>query len=247
MNKNFKVITALFAVLALVSIATAGSVWNDADTASPLIVRYTGAETATIQVTASTIVQVTDGTTTTTTYNGQTLAWVVAALMAAQDDEGDKEWEVRYWGGIAADAIADNDLIVVAANAVTMEWDMSVKWDVSNEKHYDVVLSSLPVGKFSGDAGPVTLLSLMGEPTGTGDATVSVYVDGVRKFFQTITSPVYVLGVTNTTNVADAVIDLSDIDLGAGIHVGASAVAFVRCARATTATTGGIGASVSRP
>ncbi len=235
--KNMNMIITVCAVLAVAGFAVADDVWCDYDEASPLVVKYNGTETATIQVAAGSVVQVTDGTTTTTLLADITLATLAAALRAAEDDEGDKEWSVKYWAGIAADTVSTNDLIVVAANAVTKEADFSIKWDVSNQKHYDAVVQP----------GVGTITDIIGEPAGTGDATVSVYVGGERRFYQTIVSPTYVLSATSTVNVANATINLGDlIDLGAGIRVGASEIGFVRCER-TTATTGGIGASVSRP
>jgi len=241
---TFTSMLVAFALLAGLSPAMAGSAWTDYDAASPLIIRYVGAETIhTLQVTATTIVQITDTTTTTTTYNGFTLAQVVAALAAAEDDEGDKEWEVIYWAGIAADAVASNDLIVAAATSVGREWNTVVKWDISNEKHYDCVVSHM-VG--NDVVGSQKIMDVFGEPTGTGDATVSIYVDGVRKYYKTITSPVYVYGVGYATNVADNSIDLADyVDLGDGVDVGKASIGFVRVARASTATTGGIGVNVS--
>ena len=295
LRSTFTILFALAVLFAVVAPVHAGSAWQDYDTASPLIVRYKGTETATIQVAAGSILQVTDTTTTTTLLANVTLATLSSALNAAQDDEGDKEWECEYWAGIAADTVSTNDLIVVAANAVNREWDYSIKWDVSNELHYDVVCSSKAGSQ---TVGGYTITDLFGEPAGTGNMTVSVYVGGARKFYKVVTSPIYVAAasvvsptftvpsytvasitnslvmpygdtntVTSVTNsfvtptytvtgytsaavtnslTADATVDLADIDLGAGIEVPPGQVGFVRAARATTATTGGIGANIQR-
>ena len=236
-------IIALLALLAFVCPVHADSAWTDYDAASPLLVRYVGSESIhSLQVTASTIVQITATTTTTTTYNGFALSAVKAALQAAEDDDGNKDWEVVYAAGIAADAVADNDLIVAAATTIGREWNSIVKWDVSNELHYDCVVSHMVNDNV---VGPAKITHVFGEPLGTGDATVSVYVDGVRKYYQMIISPVYVLGVASTTNVANVSIDLSQlIDLGDGVDVGKASMAFVRVARAVCSS-GGLGVNTA--
>ena len=248
MNHIKKGIVIVAALLAVASFATAESVWTDYDSAHPLLVRYTGPETATIQVTTISVIQITDTTTTTTTYNGITLAALKAAILAAKDDDGDKEWECVTWAGLDTDTLANSDFTAVAANAVDDQWDTSITEDTSQALFYNVVPQAYPVGKFKGNSGNYTITDLIGEPAGTGDATVSVYASGTRQFYQTITSPFYVYSANSTVNVANASIDLGKmVDLGSGIKIGPSQVGLVRVQRATAATTGGIGASVSRP
>jgi len=251
-KKITKLTVIVTALLAFAGFAVAESAWSDYDSAHPLLVRYTGSEAiATLQVTTAAIVIITDTTTTTCNYNSITLAALRALILAAEDDDGNKEWECVIWAGLAADTLATDDFGDVAATAVTKKWNESITEDTSQTLFYNLVPQPYPVGKYAGrgggNSGDYTITHIIGEPAGTGDATVSVYVDGTRAFYQTITSPVYVLGET-TTQSADASINAGlVVDVGAGIKVGSTAVGLIRIARASTSTTGGIGASVSRP
>jgi pyridoxal/pyridoxine/pyridoxamine kinase len=78
-------------------------------------------------------------------------------------------------------------------------------------------------------------------PTGTGDVTASVYIDGVLKWQKLVTSPGgYVYGAS-TNLVADNNVT---IDEDVEIPVKASQAAIIRVGRATTATTGNISTTV---
>ena len=252
MKKITKLTVIVTALLAFAGFAVAESAWSDYDSAHPLLVRYTGSEAiATLQVTTAAIVIITDTTTTTCNYNSITLAALRALILAAEDDDGNKEWECVIWAGLAADTLATDDFGDVAANAVDKQWDTSITEDTSQTLFYNLVPQSHPAGTYAGrgggNSGNYTITHLIGEPTGTGDGVVSIYVDGERAFFQNVTSPVYVLGVASTTNVADTSMDLGKmIELGGGVKVPSTAVGLVRVAR-DAASTGGIGASVSRP
>jgi hypothetical protein len=116
-----------------------------------------------------------------------------------------------------------------------------VLWDTSNCLHYDVVAN--PGMGRDRPAGGVGIGSIYGDFTGTGNVTLSVYVNRSRKFLKTIESPVYVLGVASATNVASTLIE-PFIVFDTPLVIGADQVGFVRAARATTATTGGIGCGI---
>jgi len=251
-NHIKKLTIIVTALLAVAGFAVAESVWTDYDSCHPLLVRYMGAEeTATIQVTTAAIVIITDTTTTTCNYNAITLAALKALIVAAEDDDGNKEWECIIWAGLAADSLATDDFGDVAANAVGKEWDTSITEDTSQTLFYNLVPQSHPAGAYAGrgggNSGNYTITDLIGDPMGTGDAVVSIYVDGERAFLQNVTSPYFVYSAVSTTNVAVTMMDLSKvIDLGGGIKVGSTAVGLIRVAR-DAANSGGIGASVSRP
>jgi len=250
-NHIKRTISIVAALLVCASFAVAESVWTDYDSAHPLLVRYMGAEeTATIQVTSMSVIQITDTTTTTTTYNAITLAALKAAITAAKDDEDDMEWECIVWAGLDADSLANDDFVAAAANAVGKEWNTSVTEDTSAVKFYNLVPQPYPFGNYAGrgvgNSGGYTITDIIGEPAGTGDATVSVYVDGeTRLFYQTIERPKYINSATYTTLTANNIVDLGlNIDVGKGVKVGSSKIGLIRVQRETTAT---IGASVSRP
>ena len=243
MNKRFTVILtiAVLAIFATIA-AQAGSVWNAADSAAPFAVRYMDADNVgTITVTTNTIVLTDDGNTNTITYAAayNTLSEIVAGINAATNTAGTKNFEAVYWAGLAADTVTNTYIVNLAATTVTRQWNYDAKWDTSVCKHYDsaagVMVNTTPV-----TAGKIN--RIFGDPAGTGNVTVTLYVDGSVKWQRAITSPVYVLGVASATNVAD---NASPFDFELDIPVGSQS-AFVRAARATTATTGGIGISDTR-
>ncbi len=261
----------------------AGSIWNAADTAAPFAIRFNDSDvTGTITVTATNVVVTDDGNANSRVFADDatpTLGEVVAAINSATNSAGGKNFEAVLWAGIAADVVTNSYLIVRSAATITGEWDYGVKWDTSTAKHYDSAVGVL-IGVSPTSAGKID--RIFGDPIGTGDVTLSVYVDGSVKWSRLIVSPVYttpasttiggytVPAVTNTiitfgggtnapatsvTNtivsatytVADSVnANVTDnsvaFDFRVNIEVG-NQPAFVRAARATTATTGGIGIS----
>jgi len=286
MKKRFTQIMILAVLLACFGwTALAGSAWNEADTTAPFAIRYMDADNVgTITVTSNTVVLVDDGNTNTithaTAYN--TLTEYMAGVNAATNTSGTKNFEAVYWCGLAADAIATNSLVALSATTLTRQWSYAVKWDTSTCLHYDsavgAMIQTTPVA-----AGKID--RIFGDPIGTGDVTLSIYVDGSKKWSRLIASPVYVTPsststggwvvptVTNTfitvgggTNAAVTQITNSIVsagytvtattnantadngvafDLAVDIPVGTQP-AFVRAARATSATTGGIGISDTR-
>lgn len=240
MKKTLKILTLMGILIGFTSPAFAGSIWNSYDSAAPFVIKYKdAAKVGTIQITATGIVLVDDGNTSTLAYSASedTLEEVLAWIQAQTNATGTKNFETVIWAGLGADLVTNGYLVVSAADTLTTEWDYDVKWDTSNCLHYDsaagVMVGSTPVQ--AGKIGRV-----FGDPVGTGNVTLSVYVDGSVKWSRLITSPVYVKAADNTTNVADA---SSAFDYEVNIDVGTQP-AFVRAARATTATTGGIGLSV---
>jgi len=240
MMKTYIKILAIVAILFAFCIPVdAGSVWNAADTASPFAVRFKDADvTGTITITSNTFVMVDDDNTNTitiaTAYN--TLSEIVAGINAATNTSGDKNFEAVYWAGIAGDTVNTNYMETLAATTLSKEWNYDVEWDTSTCLHYDSAVGVM-VGDTPVAAGKIN--HIFGDPVGTGNVTISIYVDGSTKWSRLITSPVYVATAVSTTNVAEA---SAAFDFVVDIPVG-SQPAFVRAARATTATTGGIGIS----
>tara|TARA_R110002110_G_scaffold336074_3_gene546633 strand:+ start:10225 stop:10956 length:732 start_codon:yes stop_codon:yes gene_type:complete len=240
MKKEMKILTWSALLIALSVPAYAGSVWNAADSASPFVVRYTdAAKVGTIEITATGIVATDDSNANTLAYSASenSLTEVLAWINSATNATGTKNFEAKIWGGIGSDLVTNGYFGVLSENTLTKEWDYDVKWDTSNCLHYDsaagVMVGSTPVQ--AGKIGRV-----FGDPIGTGNVTLSIYVDGSVKWSRLITSPVYVLSADATVNVAET---SSAFDYEVNIDVGTQP-AFVRASRATTATTGGIGLSV---
>ena len=242
MNKGLKILTIAVLACSVTIAAFAGSVWNAADTASPFAIRFKDADvTGTLTVTSNTFVMVDDSNTNTITiaaaYN--TLSEVIAGINAATNTSGVKNFEAVYWAGIAADTVLTNYVDDLAATTLTRQWNFDVEWDTSVCLHYDSAVGTL-VGTTPVAAGKID--HIFGDPIGTGDVTLTVYVDGSTKWSRLITSPTYASGSLYTNMVAEPSVVF---DFEVNIPVG-SQPAFVRAARATTATTGGIGISDTR-
>ena len=245
MNKTYmKILAGVVILLALCIPVDAGSVWNAADTAAPFAIRFTDDDvTGTIAVTSNILYLADDGNLNTITYSDTNtmneLDEMIAAINAVTNTSGDKNFEATYWAGIAADTVTNLYLESMSTTTITRQWSYAVNWDTSVCLHYDSAVGTM-VGTTPVAAGKID--HIFGDPIGTGDVTLSVYVDGSVKWSRLITSPTYVATAVSTTNVAEA---SAAFDYEVNIPVG-SQPAFVRAARATTATTGGIGISDTR-
>ena len=258
MNKGLKILTIAMITLCVTVAAYAGSVWNAYDTASPFAIRFTDEDvTGSIQVALGAIYLVDDGNTNTIyATNTVTLADVMANMNAATNTSGDKNFEAAYWAGIAADHVYTNHLEILAKTTLSRQWNYDVEWDTDVCLHYDSAIGIL-VGAQPTPVAAGKIDHIFGDPLGTGDVTLSVYVDGSVKWSRLITSPVYITPssmsfityagtnntlITTTNTLTYATEPSAAFDFEVNIPVG-SQPAFVRAARATTATTGGIGIS----
>ena len=212
-------------------------------------VKYNGSDaTATVTVTTNTIVLV-DGTGGTTTCNiTNTAAYLIADMKAATNATGKRNFSVEYVGAISSDSLTGNVLAASAASLTDGQWHEVALIDTSRQLQWNAC-------SYGDNVPERWLTSIYGYPLGTGDATVTVYIDDgdgyseVDKFFQT--SPIYVPGsMASITNVstADATVVLNrqySKDLVYGLRVPARAKCLVRAARATTAGSGSVGATYS--
>lgn len=250
--RNVKYIAMFIAVcLTGINAFSQGSAWRGADVSAPVLVKYIGAatETVTITPTASNITVAGDSLVPSqeiTIGSGGTLATVLAGLNAITNTSGALVIKAVYWEGLSTD-VASNAIVATAfvlKNANV--WEKPILWDTSTHLSYNVVpdnptASGKPYGGYR-------LTGIMGEATGTGDVTVGVYFDGVAAFVDTVTSPTYVKALDNNTNTVNNLVSLGkEVNLGGGIIVPTGTRCLVRATRATTATTGGIGASLARP
>jgi hypothetical protein len=226
------ILAVLCAVLAVPAFGADGEYrYFAADTCPTMRVQYNGNETATFANSTSATTIVIDTTTTTITYSGMSAdeAGVLqGSILGAPDDEGDREMKCVLLGALSADAV---DGLVIATTTFTMKkgvWYEVTFWDTSGKKNYDTV--------FDSQRGPVNarLTGIYGLPTGTGAVTVSAYIGGVLAgtWSYPTTWP-----TGQATNVADIQNPLEELG---GLYAG-ERIIHVRAARATTATTGGIG------
>lgn len=176
--------------------------------------------------------------------NTDTIAEIQAAIVALTNGwTGGARLTVDASTSLGTDS-TDGELLNGTYTAASGEW-LSVLWDTSVAKFYQVSFNDEPQFDYAGNeilknrarAGKFTIDRIYGEPTGTGNVTLSIYLDGSLAWQKTYESPYYVLGAGGT----NAAVNTITIDEAPGIPVGPQQGAIVRATRATTATTGNIG------
>ena len=241
-----KVISYLvLALFAMTINAGAQTFFATADSSPALRVynAYTGTATIVIQGTGGTqYVATVDGLATTISAKTN-IALLGAAIAAVTNTSGTANLLVDTSVSLAG----DTTVTAIQAGGYTAapnSW-VSIPWDTSQCLHYDASIQRGPAFK----PGTMTDVSgrwsiggrinrINGDITGTGDVTVSVYVNGVLKYQRVQTSPIYVQPANGTNYTADASVVLHDAP---DIAFGAQDSVIVRAARASTATTGNIG------
>jgi len=181
------------------------------------------------------------------TINGDgatdTVAELVPLLIAVTNAANEAKLVVDASYALGADS-TDGELLSGVYTGAAGSW-LSIPWDTSAAKFYQVAIPSRdPKFDRSGNeirdgkipAVSFSLNRVYGQPTGTGAATLKVYVDGAEKYSESIPEA-YELGAGGT-NVLNSTITFSR-DLG--IPVGAQDSVIVRASRATTAAGGNIG------
>lgn len=255
MRKIMAFIMALVVGCGFASAQQAGGlpgVWayGTADATAAFRIKYNGsAATATISNTVDSIIVVDDTVTTTIpTPAASTASTIEGLIEACTNVAGAKNYEVELWGMISTDIVSNR---IVAATAVSLadgKWHTDVlKIDTSTALEYDAV-------SYADNISERWLSKIYGDPAGTGDVGIKVYIDQgsgyTLAYGKTITSPIYVLAaasgtLTNNPTAADAVVSVNEAfsdNAVYGLRVPQKAKCLVRATRATTATTGGIGA-----
>lgn len=244
---NRKMIIGLAVLLAIPLIGysqVTASKFRAADASCALAVKYIGTDTNLVTVAEPVITVVADGLSQTKTMGETTTVGDVGAWFEAiTNATGAKLFKAVAWEALTTD-IMTNKILASSASEVDKTWDMSkICWDVSDALHYDVVCDTPNANGYA--RGNYMLKGISGDPTGTGNVTLNVYVDDTMLYQKTFTSPVYVPTSVGTTNTAaDPIVTLESADFP-GIWIGAGQKGLVRATRATSATTGGVGASVS--
>ena len=179
-----------------------------------------------------------DGNATTRVFtNGaDTVATVETWIAGCTNAAGKKLLTVNAEPSLAADTSAP---LAGTYTAKTGKY-LTIPWDTSASKHYDIYLPSTVYG----GAGAYRLGKVVGQPTGTGNVTYSVYQNGTLIDQSVITSPVYVpsAGLEATNNFT--AIDIVNLSQPEGITFLGTQPIIIRAARATTATTGFISAII---
>jgi len=254
MSKYIKMIVSMFAVMGIAVASYAAdplpgvSAYATDDVSPAFRIKYNGSDaTATIQVTTNTIILI-DGTVTTTVTATNDASAVMADVRAATNVSGRFNFEIENLGVLEADVLTGNFVVSAVKSVADGKWSEVGLLDTSRILQWNAV-------SYGDNVPERWLTSIYGCPVGTGDATVTVYIDDgdgyseVDRFFQT--SPIYVLAsaagtLTNNPTTADNTVNLNKFysrDLVYGLRVPAKAKCLVRAARATTAGSGSVGAT----
>lgn len=212
------------------------SVYNGADTANAIRIKYNGSGAATISNTINVITLTDAGTANTITMSAaSTYADLLGSISAATNSSGVANFQAELVNAISTDTVS-NKVVAASDNTALTDgkWHEVLPIDTSAALFY----SSASYGD---GIGARVLKNIFGDITGTGNVTLGVYVDGALKYSKVIQSPAYssVDGTIVSTNANVS----AEVSLGSGIPVGGGQKVAVRATRATTATTGGIGAS----
>jgi hypothetical protein len=243
-----KIISVCVSILVASAVfaADAERVWNSEDTA-PAIRVYNGyTDNISIQCGTNAMgnVIITDGTTSSNIMNQGllTVAQVVTYMSAYTNASGERLLTVDYYGVLAADSTS-NLFLVAAITNKPGKWTTALKVDTSQAKFHSTYLPGATLG---GSGTRKVLTDIYGDIGGTGNITLSAYANGTKVYQKTIVSPVYVwaaiTGVTNLNTTDD--VSPGYIHEQVNIPFNGSESIMIRGARATTATTGGIGASI---
>lgn len=222
-------IMILLTVLVGTMSVQAESFWSGADEAAAFVVRYKDDDSVgTITVTATNVVTTDDSNANSYVFEDDgtpTLGEVIASINSATNSSGDKNFEALLWCGLAADALTNDFIEVISATVVGKSWSYAFKWDTSVCKHHDVA-ASIMIGNQARSAGKVD--RIWGFPTGTGESTQHIYVNGKVRWIDVVAS--------NPAKINEAINSL---------WVG-NQMCFFRCANASTATdVGGLGISTT--
>lgn len=254
MKNLFKIslIAGLLALLAASPSLAQSTHYNGTDdTAIALRVYNTATGTATVAILGSgtQAVVTVDGLATTITGTGDadTIAELAAAIAACTNRDGAVKLTVDQSQAISTDS-TDAELLTGVYTAAPNTW-VTIPWDTSACKFYQATIparglwvdadgDAINADRWLASKGVIN--RVYGLPTGTGNATLKVYVNGTERLSNVYAEP-YVLGVGNT-NVIDNVIRLNE---AVAIDFGFQDSVIVRASRATTAAGGNIGFSVT--
>ena len=234
--KNIGIKTAVIAVVLAVvgwQVQAANVITVGADESAALRVYNgaTGTVTAVVETNGEHIVVTVDGNATTLTAGSSyiIISTLAAGIAAVTNAAGEKKLTVDSACALAADS-TDDELLDGTYTATAGNW-LELLWDTDVHKSYDIYLPS----RTYHSVGAYTIGTIFGEPTGTGDVTLNIYKNRTLISRKIVTSPYYVLTVTNTINAIVPTVNLNEeVNLPAS---GGDPI-IIRATRGTTATTG---------
>jgi hypothetical protein len=235
MKNSMKILTLI--VVMLTGTAMAGGIYFDAaDDAPALRVYNSGTEAVTIQIYAgdNATNSVTIGSTVNTLdFSGagaDTISEIAADIAACTNSAGETVLIVDADCSLATDSTDDELLDAQTISLGSKEWG-EIVWDTSVAKFYSAYVPDDDVrGAIRSN---VKIKQIYGNPLGTGDVTLSVYLDGTLSW-QKLMPEVYAYS-NNTASVSLPIV----VDIPAQ-----KKAIIIRATRATTATTGMIGVEV---
>lgn len=229
-------------VTAMIAVSSFGgdlvqSVYNAADAAPSIRIKYNGSATiAHLSNTVNTLV-LTDGTVANSiVYSDSTFATLLGDIAAATNLAGVANFQAELVNALSADTCTNKVLAITDHQDLRDgKWHETAYFDTSACLFYSVA-------SYGDGMGARVLKNIFGDVKGTGDVSIKVYVDGAEKYSKNLQSPVYstVDGTVVNTNANIS----AEIDLGNGIVISGDQKLSIRATRVTTATTGGIGASL---
>ena len=176
------------------------------------------------------------------------LAQYTVKLAACTNYAGSKPLTVDGGGALSTDTILGKLLsgTNTASAGPDGKW-VELPWDTSSCGFYQLYLAN---STYDPGISALRINKITGEPTGTGDVTLGIYVDKVLKYRRVWNSPYYTLpsvmlsdGTAVSTNTMTT-INTINIDLPVSIPKAANQAVIIRATRGTTATTGVLGATV---
>lgn len=242
MIKKFKYIAGLVMVISMIGSMVMAeqegyTFFNEADEAKAITIRYRGDKTATITNTAAGVITLTDDGTANTITLTNTMSYVMADIMDATNSAGTRNFIPDYFCSLSTDSLSNKLIAATSLKDISDGEQCGVLvMDTSGTKSFDVARIPTALANGIKSSSAATITDITGVIGGTGDATVSIYVDGDMKWQNVQQSPVY-SSSDGTVFITNALVNANfDLSLYAGkqrVHV--------RAARATTATTGGVG------
>jgi hypothetical protein len=222
----------------------------EAEDSSPAVRVYNGFSSDLVITTggaSGSITCVVDSTTTTITDGNWDTVADLAAQLTTISNSSSRTLAKTDTDCVAAttestdDELMDNTAVTIKAGT----WG-DIVWDTSDVAHFDVYI---PGGDVGGANETKLVEKILGSVGGTGNITLTGYIDGVQAWENLIVSPVYRVGATsaNTTTseqwVADD-ISPGELNLPVDLGVNPSENLLIRATRATTGTTGGMTAII---
>ena len=238
------VLMGLFAVGVIAGPKGDTQLYHTSDASPALRINNTSKYKCVITITGddATNTVVIGSTTTTIDMSGtdvDTIAELASAIAAATDDDGNTPLVVdSYSGAVLTSESVDAELMVEAVTIERAQWG-SINWDTSDTKHYRAAVAKKTYGA---SRGSVLVKSVYGSAGGTGDVTVTAYINRVEVYRKVIESPVYAWSAAGTTETwAEDDVSMGVIDIPLNLVVSPSDNLTVSVDRETTGTTGGIG------